>query len=73
MSPMKSHGLNFGMLFAAALLVMSGILLYRSILKDFSLVEISYSMVLTPFLGGVLLVTVGVYVGFYAFKRMKNT
>lgn len=68
------HILNLLLLFLAFLSGIFGILLFKSIYNDFSLVDISFLLGVTvPLLGSAFFVALGVYIGFYAFKRMKSS
>lgn len=68
------HILNLLLLFLAFLSGIFGILLFKSIYNDFSLVDISFLLdVAVPLLGSAFFVALGAYVGFYAFKKMKGS
>ena len=67
------HVLNLFLLFLAFLSGIFGVLLFKSIHNDFSLVDISFLLIAVPLLGSTFFVSLGVYIGFYAFKRMKGS
>lgn len=63
---------SFFILFSAFLSGIWGILLFKSIYNDFSILSISDS-VFGTFLGSAFFLTLGTWLGFAAFKRMKNS
>lgn len=69
---MIKHICNFGGLLVAFLFELFGVLLFKSLYKDFSLFDPSHQMIF-PFLASAVLITLGVYIGFMVFKKMKNS
>lgn len=68
---MKHIG-RFFMLFLAFFSGILGILLFKSISRDFSLMDSSL-LILTRPLASTLFMTLGAYLGFHAFKKMGSS
>ena len=66
------HLKNFFLLFGSVLLTICGILIFRSLFKDFSLDYPTYKIIFTPVISTAL-ISGGLYMGFYAFRAMKNS
>jgi len=67
------HVINFIMLFFAVASGFLGAILFKSLYRDFSLIDFSFMTLLTSLLYSVLFITLGLYFGFYAFKRMRSS
>ena len=67
------HVSNLFLLFFAFLSGIFGILLFKSIYNDFSLVNLSFLLIVVPLLGSAFFMALGTYIGFYAIKRMKGS
>ncbi len=65
--------LNFLELMGAIVCGFFGAALFKSFYRDFSLIDFSYQNILASLLGGAFFTALGLYIGFYAFKRMKGS
>jgi len=64
---------NFLMLMLALMCGFLGAGLFKSFYRDFSLIDFSLKNILMSLLGGPFCIALGLYIGFYAFKKMKNS
>lgn len=62
------------LLFIAILCGILGVLFLKSLYNsDFSSFDFTFRMVFLPILGSAILFAIGTFLGFHAFKRMKNS
>lgn len=70
---MRRHLENFIALFLAIAFGTFGILAIKGLYRDFSLIDFSLEMFVLPFFAGISCLAFGIYIGFYAFKRMRSS